>query len=420
MRFVAKIFWNENERRLRALWRLVLQIVLLFIVLLVLKYVILSITALVGLGTQSLTPEQMNYDAITALFLKFSENHYDVPLLAQEFVSTLVSVWLAGRLLDRRRFADFGLRLNKNWWIDFGFGLFLGGFLITLVFLIQLVAGWITVTGVFVTDNPANPFIFAILYPAVTMLLVGIQEELIFRGYQLTNLAEGLNRKRLGPRGAVISAMLLSAVIFALLHANNPHASAISTLSAFTGGIIAALGFVLTGELAIPIGLHITWNFFQANVFGLTLSGMEFSWATFLATEQSGPALWVGDAFGPEAGLLAIGTVMLGCLLILLWVRLRYGRVGLRPSISTTSTEETFTMKKSHSLFIIALIIILSNFWLGSAGCTSSQPKATSSVPPAAVSSPTAVPEPTAASSATLQAPLGNAATIDGVFSPGE
>ncbi len=98
---------------------------------------------------------------------------------------------------------------------------------------------------------------------------------------------------------------------------------------------ILALGFILTGELAIPIGFHITWNFFQANVFGFTVSGMEFSWATILATEQSGPALWVGDAFGPESGLLAIGAVFLGCLLILLWVRLRYGRVGLHTSIAT-------------------------------------------------------------------------------------
>ncbi len=51
-------------------------------------------------------------------------------------------------------------------------------------------------------------------------------------------------------------------------------------------------------------------------------------------TEQSGPELWVGDAFGPESGLLAIGAVLLGCLLIVSWVRLRYGRVGLLTSIA--------------------------------------------------------------------------------------
>jgi len=334
MKFIAKIFWNENERRIRSLWRLVLQIVLFIIIMLVLQYAVLLVTALVGLITDSITLEQLNVKEIKGVFRDFSLKHYDVPILVHEFVSIVLAIWLAGRILDKRQFANFGLHLNRNWWIDFGFGLFLGGFLISLVFLIELVAGWITITGVFVAEKPTTPFAISILYPLVTLVLVGIQEELTSRGYQLTNIAEGLNWKRIGPRGAIIGAALLSSIIFGLLHASNPHASAISTFSAFMGGIITALGFILTGELAIPIGLHITWNFFQANVFGLPVSGMEFSWATIFATEQSGPPLWVGDAFGPESGLLAIGAVVFGCLLIALWVRWRYGRVGLHTSIA--------------------------------------------------------------------------------------
>jgi hypothetical protein len=96
MEFIVKIFWNENERRIRALWRLVLQIVLLVIIMLVLQYVVLFVTALVGLASQTITLAQLDIKALKGAFRSFSRNHYDVPILAHEFVSTLVGVWLVG------------------------------------------------------------------------------------------------------------------------------------------------------------------------------------------------------------------------------------------------------------------------------------------------------------------------------------
>jgi hypothetical protein len=64
-------------------------------------------------------------------------------------------------------------------------------------------------------------------------------------------------------------------------------------------------GYVLSGQLAIPIGLHLTWNFFQNAVYGLPVSGFETFGASFLSTEQVGPDLWTGGSFGPEGGCSA-------------------------------------------------------------------------------------------------------------------
>jgi hypothetical protein len=86
--------------------------------------------------------------------------------------------------------------------------------------------------------------------------------------------------------------------------------------------------------LAIPIGLHITWNFFQGNVFGFPVSGTDAG-ATFIAIEQGGDALVTGGAFGPEASLIGIGAMVLGCALTVLWVRLRYGSAGIREKLAT-------------------------------------------------------------------------------------
>ena len=51
-------------------------------------------------------------------------------MIAVSGVATLLaalgSLWVAGRLLDRRPFAGFGFRLDRRWWGDLAFGLALG------------------------------------------------------------------------------------------------------------------------------------------------------------------------------------------------------------------------------------------------------------------------------------------------------
>ncbi len=97
--------------------------------------------------------------------------------------------------------------------------------------------------------------------------------------------------------------------------------------------ILLGLGYMLTGELAIPIGIHITWNFFQGYVFGFPVSGGA-SGNSLIAIQQGGPDLWTGGVFGPEAGLVGILATTLGCGLILLWVKWRYGKVQLQSRLA--------------------------------------------------------------------------------------
>jgi hypothetical protein len=85
-------------------------------------------------------------------------------------------------------------------------------------------------------------------------------------------------------------------------------------------GLLFGLPYILTGRLGVSIGLHITWNFFQGNVFGLPVSGGG-SPLTMLVTIEQGPDLWTGGTFGPEGGLVGIMAMLLGCLLVLFWVR---------------------------------------------------------------------------------------------------
>jgi hypothetical protein len=333
MDFVINLFWNREERRLRALWRLGLQTLLWFVLLFLFQAAAGIVIGVVAIATQTVTIEQLS-DVTT---LEDMLLHRPGALLVITLVSLaayLISVWVAGRFLDRRRFKTFGFRFSKSWWIGFGFGLALGALSMAIIFIVELALGWVTVTGTLVTRRPGDVFALALLMPLGTFIAVGIYEELFSRGYHIKNLAEGLNWRRIGPRRAVAIATLISSVVFGLLHANNPNATTFSTVNLMLAGAQLALGYVLTGELAIPIGLHIAWNFFEGNVFGFPVSGGDYRAATFIGIEQGGPDLWTGGAFGPEGGLLGILVMLLGCALIALWVRWRTGRVGVHGALA--------------------------------------------------------------------------------------
>ena len=195
----------------------------------------------------------------------------------------------------------------------------------TAIFSFQWMAGWVTITGTWVSTVPTASFAQVIWMPVVLFAVVAIAEELLSRGDQILNLTEGFGG--LGRRVDLLLAWVVSSSIFGFLHFFNPNSTWMSTTNLVLAGFFLGLGYVLTGELAISIGLHFTWNFFQGNVFGFPVSGTDVHGGTVLAIQQSGPALWTGGAFGPEAGLLGLLSMLAGAALILLWVKWRHGNL---------------------------------------------------------------------------------------------
>ena len=319
------MFLEEGRRRPRAPWRLVAQFVTFVAATALLSGLLAVAVALVRPAGAGFGGSVQAATQSPAFFLLGPLS----PLLA-----IFLSVWLVGRFLDRRPLADFGFHLDGGWWLDLVFGMLLGALLMTAIFSAELALGWVSVTGTFESVEPGLPFAPAILLPAAVFICVGIYEETLSRGYQLRNIAEGLNYPAFGPRTAVVAAWVLTSAFFGLLHVSNPNASFISTTNIALAGLLLGIGYALTGELAIPIGLHITWNFFQGNVYGFPVSGLRTVGATFLNTRQGGPELWTGGPFGPEAGLVGIGAMISGSLLIALYVYLRTGKISIHTPIA--------------------------------------------------------------------------------------
>jgi membrane protease YdiL (CAAX protease family) len=254
-------------------------------------------------------------------------------------VSTPIAIYLAGRYVDRRRFQDFGFRIDRRWWIDLGFGLVLGGVLMTGIFLLQLALGWVTITGFLVVGGvPQWTFPYWFLLSVLSYLAGSVIEELLHRGFLLTNFAEGFQIGPVGPTGAVAVGIALTSGFFAFTHATATNATTISTLSIALAGVFLALGYILTGELALPIGVHIAWNFFEGNLYGFPISGTGTT--SLIGIRQSGPEMMTGGAFGPEAGLLGVIAIAIGIVVIATWARYYRGTPGIHPKVTMPELRE--------------------------------------------------------------------------------
>jgi len=335
-------FYNRSQRRLRAFWRLLIQFTVNF-----LGLGVLNLLAILAIAALLMLAGQIPFDLVNqghalqrALQEAFAENPLLNALPRLMLIPLLLGVyWLLARLLDRRPFRDYGFHLNASWWRDLVFGMALGAVLIALIFLVELALGWVSVTGTRVSPRGNVPFWVGITVALVNFTFVSISEELLARGYMIRNMAEGFNLPRVTPKQALLAAFFLSSAIFGLLHLGNPNSTWVSTVNLILAGLLLGLGFVLTGQLAIPLGLHLTWNFFMGNVFGFPVSGVGDRFS-FIGIEQAGPEAFTGGAFGPEGGLIGVGAMLLGIALTYAWVRWTSGRAALQSELAVYSFSE--------------------------------------------------------------------------------
>lgn len=283
------IFVNQDDGRLRAGWRIFLQIILFLLlvtVLMIAKSVLIS-------GGLKL------YDALLMGF------------------AGVLSVWVAARAWDKRPVKDYGLSRDKIWFKELGFGLALGLMAMITIFAIEWAAGWIEITGFGWERTSSIPYMVWILSYFIAMIIIGFYEELIFRGYQIVNLVEGFYTDRSTLFRAALIAVVISSVIFGMLHAWNPNATLISTVNIIFAGVMLAVPYLITGRIAVSVGIHISWNFVQGGLLGFPVSGTPFR-GSLVQIRQGGENYLTGGSFGPEAGLLGIFGMLL-ILAIFLW-----------------------------------------------------------------------------------------------------
>lgn len=282
------IFFSPEESRLRAGWRLLLQSILLGLFFCVMSFPVMWFG-----------PNQTE----TWVFGFFT--------LAECFAIT-ISVFYARRFFDKRTFSSLGLSFKTVWVKDIIAGISIAAIMMGSIFTIAYFLNWINVKS-FAWESDGIPTAVKQTVIWLTIfVLVGWQEELLSRGYHLQNLADGIN---------ITWGVILSSLVFAVLHIFNPGASWISTFGILLAGLFLSLGYILTKQLWLPIGLHIGWNFFEGVVFGFPVSGMTTY--KLVLIDAIGPETWTGGEFGPEAGLLLLPALLLGVLIMFLYSKYR-------------------------------------------------------------------------------------------------
>lgn len=278
---LTRIFLSPDEPRLRAGWRLLIQTILLFVI----GIVVSIATSFLGSLNGSLIWAQLvNFIVITG------------------------SVYVARRWLDKRSFESLGLKLDKHTLLDILAGIGITFAQMGFIYILMLGLGWLTFEGFAWDVDPVNVVISGVVTFFIAFIFVGWNEELLSRGYHLQTIASGLN---------LFWGVVISSAVFGLLHLGNPNATWVSAAGIFFAGVFLAYGYIRTRQLWLSIGLHIGWNFFEGVVFGFPVSGLDIYALTRIKVQ--GPEIWTGGAFGPEAGLIVLPSLLLGAGLIYLY-----------------------------------------------------------------------------------------------------
>lgn len=296
---VRRVVWNGHEGRLRAGWRLSGFLVLLLLVAVV-------------------------EDRLRVALEGRLPDLYDGVLRALAFALLIAAaLLLASRVLDHRRVTHYGFHLSRRWWAQLALGLGLGALLMLGTVGLELAMGWVKITDTLV-PAPGQPFAATILLGLVAVAAVAFGEEASYRGYPIKNFTEGLGTSRWG----VVAAVSIPALYFGAAHVTNPGATWLSSTNTVIFGLLFGTAYVLTGELALPIGLHFAWDYIQAFVFGVVSTGSRYGAVLVLTPTGTAGARWTGLPYGVEAGVVGTVAMAAGFLLMFACLRIRVGAVA--------------------------------------------------------------------------------------------
>lgn len=210
------------------------------------------------------------------------------------FFGSILTNALCLRIYEHRRFTDAGLPWGAGAVRNLALGLAGGSGAAIVVLSGPLLTGAAHFRQVSGSDAAWSTFIFV-----STLLLFGaVGEEMLFRGYGFQVLLRAC-----GPYATILPV----GILFAALHAGNPHTSYLGLLNTAGFGVLFGYAFLRSGDLWLPIALHFGWNL-TLPLFGVNLSGITMK-VTGYAIEWTAGPLWSGGEYGPEASILTSGVL---------------------------------------------------------------------------------------------------------------
>ncbi len=205
-----------------------------------------------------------------------------------------ITVHLFLRWEGESSFASVGLRSNGNRTYPLVVGGIAGACAALFVFIVAIILGG-TVNTI---DSISSDMLTGVV---ILTIFVAVLEELCYRGYLMTRIADVWN---------VRWAVLMSSVIFSIAHFNwwipwgtvSGELALMFSINIFVGGIVLGLSYYLAGKnLLVPISFHYAWNIIAYLLFPIFPT----------TTDVVNPLL-----FQIEWGVTTIPGLLLGLLLV--------------------------------------------------------------------------------------------------------
>ena len=249
--------------------------------------------------------------------LYFILNNFDYFLYNQNFLELFLSlmscifvsalVFIRVKFREKRSISTLGFS-KDNWFKKYAKGFLIGIIMMTVVVLILFALGCIEVE-----KNPSQPVGIASLSGVLIILagwiMQGSSEEIVTRGWFMNVI---------GARYNITFGLILSSVIFGLLHLLNPQVNLLAVINIILVGFFYGLYVIKTNDLWAVCGMHTAWNFAQGNIFGFEVSGINVQVCSIFDLNLVGNDVISGGVFGPEAGLISTFVLLVGIVIVLM------------------------------------------------------------------------------------------------------
>jgi len=255
------------KRSLRPLWQIIAFYVIAFLAL-----GILDVAGELTVGKGRIAPQEILYQWIS-------------------LASVVFATWIMLRRVDKLPWSTVGLGRAAASPLLIAKGLAFGALTIGVTCLVLLGTGLMridqTVPGSWWGEAWRSTFVF---------LPAAFFEELFIRGYVFAVLRRA---------GGWKMALIVTSVVFGMLHAWNPNPDAESILAVIVAGFFLGAIFLATRSLYATGAAHFAWNWVMSGALHIAVSGVPSRDPDYRVVE-TGPDWVTGGPWGPEGGIAAV------------------------------------------------------------------------------------------------------------------
>lgn len=215
------------------------------------------------------------------------------------FVSLLAVAWVFARF-ERRSVGSYGFPLRgafgARWWE----GMVWGTLAVVVTMAMIMAAGGATIPGFALHGATLAR---AVVFWFATMIILGLYEEMLFRGYPQDVLARGM--------GFWPAAIFISFLFGALHYFTKPMENWVDATTVALLGLFMAFSLRRTGNLWFAAGFHTAFDYLALNVIGAPNTGNNGKPLAdrFLDTQWVGADWITGGPRGLEASAFMFVTI---------------------------------------------------------------------------------------------------------------